>query len=157
MTRAAALAVATLAAGCTAFPGAAQAGRRALEDGFVSLTAPVQVPVMAAREAWAAGGGEDGRSRFWLPLDFVGCCFVEAGLCALHALDLVATPVHVVVGNGPAGIYRTDVFPMERQRPAFGEETGELALYGIGSVAGAAIAWWFGSHYVPHLFRWFTG
>jgi hypothetical protein len=155
--RAGALAAAWLAAGCATLPGTADAGRRALEDGLVAVMAPVQVPALAAVEAWEAGRGGGALSQLLLPARFVGFCFSEAGLCALHALDLAASPIHLVAGNGPAGIYRLDRFPMERATPALSSDSGELALYGVGGAAGAAIAYWFGAYYVPHLFHWFTG
>jgi len=144
-------------AGCSAFPGAADAGRRLLADGFVSLTAPLQVPAMAARDAWAACAGEEGSSKALLPAWFVAFAFEHAGLCALHLVDLTAAPIHLVAGNRPPRIYRPWSLPMERDRDGvLGHEAGELALYGVAGVGGAAIAWWFGTSYVPHVFRWFV-
>lgn len=145
------------AAGCSAFPHAADSGRRMAQDGFVVLTAPVQVPWVAAREAWAACPGGEGRSRLWLPVWFVGCACGEAVLGVLHAADLLAAPIHLCAGNGPAPIYRGCEFPLQRNVNFFSAPTGELALYGVAGTGGAAVAWWFGTTYVPGIFRFFTG
>jgi hypothetical protein len=146
-----------LGAGCSAFPGAADAGRRALHDTYVTFTAPVQVPCMAAVEAWAACSGEEGSPKVLVPVYFVGYALLEAGLCAMHTIDLTAAPIHLVVGNGPSPIYDTKPFPMERRTAAWSGDTGELGLYDVGGVAGAVVAYWFGTQYFPHIFHWVLG
>jgi hypothetical protein len=113
------------------------------------------VPLVAGREAWEWSGAE-GRSRAWLPVAFVGGFVVHAGVAALHLLDVAATPIHFVAGNGPAEVYDGFDLPLARSQEPFGPEVGELALWGSAGAGGAAIAWWFGTSYVPHLFRWFT-
>jgi hypothetical protein len=155
--RAAALAAAVLLApGCTAFPGAANGGRRALVDGFVSITAPVQVVWMAGRDAWQHCSGEEGSSKLLLPVWFVAHSFEHAGISALHFLDLFASPIHVVAGNGPPRIYEPYEWPMPRVEEApYGAEVGELALYGAAGVGGAIVAYWFATIYIPNLVSWF--
>jgi len=154
-----ALAVASLPlAGCSAFPGAADAGERVLVDGFVALTSPVQVPVMAARDAWNDCGSEHAAMMLLLPVFFVGRACEHVGLAAMHAVDLVAAPIHVCVGNGPPKIYVPYELPMAWYPDAkLGSEAGELALYDAAGVGGLVIAWWFTTIYVPHLFHWFAG
>lgn len=142
---------------CSTFPGAADAGRRFLVDGFVTLTSPVQVPAMAARDAWNSCTDDNEKSTFWLPAYFVGYTLYHTGLCALHTLDFAAAPIHLVVGNGPPRIYEPYALPMPRAADSnLGHEVGELALYDAAGIGGVVIAWWFGSTYVPHLFHWFT-
>ena len=153
---AALLAQGLIAPGCTTFAGAADAGRRALVDGYVAITAPIQVPAMAGRDAWNACSGEDGASKAWLPVFFVGYALQHAGLSALHLIDLAASPIHLVVGNPPPRIYVPYELPMPRYEDAsLGKETGELALYGVAGVGGAIVAWYFATIYLPHIFRWF--
>ncbi len=69
------------APGCTLFPAPVESARRLGQDLYVVVTAPLQVPWVAARDAWAWTGEEE-RSRGWLPIVFVGefllnrCCGV---------------------------------------------------------------------------------
>ena len=148
---------AALISGCNTFPGAKAAGERLEVDAFVTFTAPLQVPWVAGREAWAACDGEGAFSKLWLPAYFVGFTFAEAGLSALHTLDIVAAPIHVIAGNGPPGIYRGCEFPLQRTAPLASRATGELALYGVAGAGGAAIGYWFATTYVPGIFSFFTG
>jgi hypothetical protein len=152
-----ALVAAGLLSGCSAFPGARAAAGRMQLDAFVTLTAPLQVPWLAARAAWAEGAADSGAANLLLPIRLLGHCFAEAATCALHTLDLAAAPIHLVAGNGPAPIYAGCALPLERREPFASRATGELALYDVAGVGGAAIAWWFGTTYVPGIFRFFTG
>jgi len=154
---AAALAASALLQGCESFPGAAAAGQRAKVDAFVAVTSPVQVPWVAGREAWEACDGEGKSSKLLLPAYFVGFFVAHTGLAVAHTFDLVVTPIHLVAGNGPAGIYRGCEFPLERQAPLASRATGELALYGAAGVGGVLIAYWFTTYYVPALARHLTG
>ena len=154
---AAGVVAAALLQGCEASPGVAAAGDRFVVDGFVTFTSPLQVPWVAGREAWDACDGEEKASKLLLPAYFVGYLVAETGLATLHAIDLAATPIHLVAGNGPPGIYRRCEFPLERQAPLASRATGELALYGIAGVGGVVIAYWFGTVYVPALARHLTG
>lgn len=143
--------------GCETFPGAREAGRRLTVDGYVLVTSPIQVPWVAAKESWEACSGEAGSSKLLLPLYFVGYTVAHTGLAVLHTLDLVAAPIHVVAGNGPAGIYRGCEMPLVRQKPLFSPETGELALYDVAGTGGAVITYWFVFIYLPEAFSFFTG
>jgi len=143
--------------GCAAFPGAAAAGERAKIDAFVAVTSPIQVPWVAGREAWDACDGEGKSSKLLLPAYFVGYLLAHTGLAVAHTADLVVTPIHLIAGNGPAGVYRGCEFPLERQAPLASRATGELALYGAASVSSVLIAYWFTTYYVPALARHLTG
>jgi hypothetical protein len=145
-------------AGCAEFPGAGDAGRRVLVDGFVVLTSPVQVPAMAARDAWDDCGSDHPALLLLLPVFFVGRTVEHAVLAAMHGVDLVAAPIHACVGNGPPRIYEPYQLPMPWCTDSdLGHETGELALYDAAGVGGAVIAWWFATIYIPHLFHWIAG
>ena len=153
--RTAILSAALGGSGCTAVDFAAT-GERLGQDLFVVATSPLQVPCVAARDAWEWTAEPD-RSRAWLPIAFVGAVAVHGGLAALHALDVVAAPIHLVAGNGKADVYAGFDLPHVDAPAALGPAAGELALWGAAGVGGAAIAWWFGSSYVPHLFEVFGG
>lgn len=154
---AAALVAAALLSGCESTPGTAAAGQRAKVDAFVALTSPVQVPWVAGREAWEACDGEGGASKLLLPFCFVGYLVAHTGIAVLHAADLVVTPIHLVAGNGPPGIYRGCEFPLVRETSLASRKTGELALYGAAGIGGVFIAYWFTTYYVPALARHLTG
>ena len=143
--------------GCSAFPGAKVAGERLKVDGYVFVTSPIQVPWVAARESWQACSGEEGSSKLLLPVYFVGYTLAHTGLATLHTLDLLAAPIHVVAGNGPAGIYRGCEMPLVRQKPLASAETGELALYDVAGTGGAVLTWWFFFIYIPEAFSFWTG
>ncbi len=153
---AAALVAGALQQGCES-PGAAAAGERAKVDAFVTFTSPVQIPWVAGREAWEACDGEGKASKLLLPACFVGYFAAHTCYAVLHAADLVATPIHLVAGNGPAGIYRGCEFPLVREAPLASRQTGELALYGAAGIGGVLIAYWFTTYYVPALARHLTG
>lgn len=144
----------SVVAGCAAFPAPGNSADRLGQDLFVTATAPIQVPWLAARDAWEWSVGPE-QSGAWLPVAFVGGLLLHGGLATLHALDLVATPIHFIAGNGPAEVYAGCELPLERGVAPLGPAAGELALYGAAGVGGVAIAWWFGGTYVPHLFARF--
>lgn len=154
--RLAALALALPLAGCALFPAPGASARRLGHDLFVVASSPLQVPLVAARDAWEWSGAPE-RSRAWLPVAFVGGVLVHGGLAVLHLADVAATPIHFVAGNGPAPTYDGFALPHRDAPEPLAPAAGELALYGVAGVGGAAIAWWFGGTYVPHLFRFFTG
>ncbi|MBL8840379.1 MAG: hypothetical protein JNL90_02495 [Planctomycetes bacterium] len=153
---AAALAVASSAPGCMLFPAPAESARRLGQDLFVVVTAPLQVPWVAARDAWAWTDSPD-RSRAWVPLFFVGDLVLQSGLAALHAVDAAVAPLHFVAGNGPAGVYEGFALPHQPAATPLAPAAGEMLLWGAAGAGGAVVAWWFGGTYVPHLFRFFTG
>jgi hypothetical protein len=138
------------------FPAPGASARRLGQDLWVVVTSPLQLPLVAGRESWE-WCGEEGRSRLWVPFVFVGELVIHGGLAALHGVDIVATPVHFIAGNGPAEVYDGFGLPLERTDAPLGPAAGVLLLWGAAGTAGAVIAWWFGSTYVPHLFHWFTG
>ena len=143
--------------GCAAWPEGRAGGERALADAFVTLASPVEIPAMAARDAWKLCHDEPDDSVAWLPLAFLGFTLEHTGLSVLHTFDLAATPIHLLKGDGPPRIYQPYSLPMGRVPDAdLGGEAGELALYGIAAIGGSVIAWWFGTSYVPHLFHYFT-
>lgn len=148
--------VSALLSSCGTFEGTKAAAERLKVDAFVTFTSPIQIPWVAAREAWAACDGEHGSSRLLLPVYFVGYFVTETGLSALHAIDLAASPIHLIAGNGPPGIYRGCEFPLRREKYLISRETGELALYGVAGVGGAAITYWFVTAYIPNIFDTFT-
>jgi hypothetical protein len=156
MPRIAIAAAASVGAGCSSIDVAATSERLG-QDLFVVATSPLQLPWVAARDAWQWTTATPDRSPAWLPVAFVGNAMVHAGLAALHALDLVAAPIHLVAGNGPAEVYAGFDLPHVDAAAPLGPAAGELALWGAAGVGGAAIAWWFGSHYVPGLFELFAG
>lgn len=146
-----------LLVGCDAFPGASVAGERLKVDGYVALTSPIQVPWVAARESWQACSGEEGSSKLLLPAYFLGYTLAHTGLAVAHTLDLFAAPIHVVAGNGPAGIYRGCEMPLVREKPLASAETGELALYDVAGTGGALLTYWFVFIYIPEAFSFWTG
>ncbi|MBM4015395.1 MAG: hypothetical protein FJ293_10595 [Planctomycetes bacterium] len=141
--------------GCAAVDVAAT-GERVGQDLFVVATSPLQVPWVAARDAWEWTAAPE-RSRAWLPLAFLGGVVVHGGLAALHALDVVAAPIHLVAGNGKAQVYAGFDLPHVDAPAPLGPAAGELALWGAAGAGGAVIAWWFGASYVPNLFAVFGG
>jgi hypothetical protein len=143
--------------GCDAFPGASVAGERLKVDGYVAITSPINVPWVAARESWQACSGDEGSSKLLLPCYFVGYTLAHTGLAVAHTLDLFAAPIHVVAGNGPAGIYRGCEMPLVRQKPLASAETGELALYDVAGTGGAVLTYWFVFIYIPEAFSLITG
>ena len=145
------------ASACSAFPDAGATGERLKIDGFVLLTSPIGVPWVAAVESWSACSGDDGHSKLLLPVCFVGYTLAHTGLAVLHTLDLVAAPIHLVAGNGPAGIYRGCELPLVRDKPLASSATGELALYGVAGTGGVLIAYWFVAIYIPEAFSLITG
>lgn len=146
------LLLAVVLPGCSAFSGAPSAGRRASADLFVVLTSPVQIPVMAARDAatsfenpWVSAGV--------FPASFVWHTLRHTGLLALYSLDLVATPLHLFNDLEAPRIYRHYEFPMSIPEDApVAEEAADMALWGIGMVGGTAVSVWFFGYYVPGLF-----
>jgi hypothetical protein len=145
------------ASACSAFPDAAATGQRLKVDGFVLLTSPIGVPWVAATESWGACSGDEGHTKLLLPVFFVGYTLAHTGLAVLHTLDLVAAPIHLVAGNGPAAIYRGCELPLVREKPLVSSATGELALYGVAGTGGALIAYWFVAIYIPEAFSFWTG
>lgn len=148
------LAAPLLLPGCAACPAPAASCERLGQDLFVVATSPLQVPWIAARDAWEWSGRPD-HSRGWLPVAFVGGVLLQTGLMALHAVDVAATPLHFVAGNGPAAVFDGCALPLERTAEPLGPAAGELALWGAAGVGGVVVGWWFGHTYVPHLFARF--
>ncbi len=142
--------------GCAAFPAPAESARRLGQDLFVVVTAPLQVPWVAARDAWNFTDGPD-HSRGWVPLLFVGDCVLQTGLAAFHLIDVAATPLHFVAGNGPAAVYDGFSLPHQPADAPLAPAAGEMLLWGAAGAGGVVIGWWFGGTYVPHVFRFFAG
>lgn len=135
--------------GCTAVAGAPSAGRRLLADLFVVGTSPVQLPAMAARDA-AAGDAGPWEKTLLFPVRFVGGLVRHGALTGLHALDVVATPLHLFDEDEAPRIYTVYRLPMPMaEDAAVGEEAGQILLLSAGTVGGAVIGRWFLLDYLP--------
>lgn len=127
---------------------------RFLVDGYVTLTSPIEVPAMAGRDAWNAIADGGPMAKLALPFVFVGYVGLHTGICALHTLDLVATPIHMIVGNGRPKVYEPYELPMPFVKDApIGQEAGELALYGVGTTGGLLVAYWYFFIHAPGFFQ----
>ncbi len=140
-------------AGCVSEGGKGPWSRAGV-DLFVVASSPIQVPVMAARDGWSVSASS---SRALFPLCFVVELVKHGGLTLLHAVDFVATPLHLVRDADPVQIYVTESFPMQtRERDQVVEESKEAALFGAAFLGGLGVAYYFFAVYVPGLFEfWF--
>lgn len=136
-------------AGCASLPGLSGAGKRLAADLFVIGSAPLQIPAMAARDAWTEVR-DPWLRPVALPVKFVGRALLHTGLTLLHGVDLVALPLHVFRECEPVRIYEAYSLPMAfAPEAAIATEAGEIALWSAGAVGGVAVGYYFFGVYVP--------
>jgi hypothetical protein len=119
-----------LLSGCQ---GAANAGKRVAEDGFVVVTSPLQIPTMAARDA-ATNFESPAASAAMFPITFPLFILEHAMFTVIHAVDLVAFPVHFFHDVPSTSIYRAYGLPLERGPGA------NMINDALGGVAIATVA-----------------
>jgi hypothetical protein len=116
------------------------------------LTSPLQIPVMAGRDA-ALLWDSPWLSAATFPLAWPTLMLAHSGLVALHVLDLASAPLHLLNDLEAPQIYTVYEFPMRLEPDApLGEEALEMVLWSAGMLGGSAISYWFYVHYVPGLF-----
>ncbi|MCA8962611.1 MAG: hypothetical protein KDC38_18930 [Planctomycetes bacterium] len=105
----------------------APAWRRIGHDAFVVATAPLQIPVMAARDA-AINFDEPATSTLLFPITFPLFVIEHTALSLAHAGDLLIFPAHFFSDRDSLKIYREVAFPLRRGPYA------ELFSDGLGTV-----------------------
>ena len=138
-----------LALSSCASTGPATAWERVKVDAFVLGTAPLQVPVMAVRDAATVS------DQIWVdvvafPVTLPAFLVWHSTLGALHGLDLTATPLHLFNDLQAPQIYEPYQLPMGYVEDAdIPGEVGEILLWGAGMWGGAAGAYYFSTEYLP--------
>lgn len=134
--RSIALTLAILLAGCHA-----PAGRRMAQDAFVVATSPVQIPVMAARDA-ARNYDDPVISTVMFPLTFTLFAVEHTFLTVAHAGDLLIFPAHFLSERESLDIYRDIGLPLERGLNAglFSEGVGTTLVFAV-AIAGPVFYW----------------
>ena len=111
------------------------AGPRVLEDAFVIGTSPVQLPVMAVRDA-ATNFDSTAANVGFFPFTFPLFAFEHAFFTLAHVVDLAVFPVHFFHDVDSLGLYDVYGFPLERGRTAHAwTDAISGAMMGAGALA----------------------
>ncbi len=116
------------------------AGQRIGQDAFVVFTSPVQIPVMAFRDA-IYNFSDTATSTTLFPLTFPLYVLEHSALTIAHLGDLLIFPGHFFSDRDSLRVYRGINLPLERGPNAmlFSEGVGTTLVIAVG--IGLPILW----------------